>query len=178
MTTKSKKVAPIPRGFRALTPHLTVVDVTAASAFYQRALGAVEVDTTNFAVSDVPAFAELRVGNSLMTLGQGEPVAPGGISLHHYVENFDAAWASATSQGFVELSAPAETSWGDMMGELADPFGVRWSIAQRVTRLTKEEKAERALALVSGTNEAEISEVALTVGAISTEVAPAEQRLN
>ncbi|MCP5086404.1 MAG: VOC family protein [Rhodobacteraceae bacterium] len=173
MTGKQKKVAAIPRGFRSLTPHVTVSDVAAALAFYQRALGAKEGEVTNFAGTDTPAFAELRIGNSLMTLGQGEAAPVSGISLHHYVEDFDAAWANALAEGFVETTATAETSWGDLMATAVDPFGVRWSIAQRVVRLTKEEKAERALAPVSGAAKA-----APAVEALTADSAPMDQRLN
>ena len=178
MTTKTKRVAPIPRGFRAVTAHITVADVAAASALYQRALGASEVDRVEFIDSETPAFAQLRIGNSLITLGQGEVYGTGAVSLHHYVEDFDAAWTCAIDAGFAVISQPAETTWGDVMGTLADPFGVRWSVAQRVERLTREEKAERALALAVAVAHEIAPQVTQYADVLASAEAPGEQLLN
>ncbi|RKF12705.1 VOC family protein [Roseovarius spongiae] len=145
MTTKTQKVAPIPRGFRSLTPHVLVADVSAAAALYQRAFGAVEVAVETAPGADRVAFAHLRIGNSALTLGQGDMPDPGQIGLHHYVEDFEAAWDSAVKAGFIVMQPPHETYWGDRMGILIDPMGVRWSLAQRVARVTPQERAARAL---------------------------------
>ena len=51
----SKKVSPIPRGYRTATTCLTVVDVDAASAFYQAAFGA-ELLTRHVTNVDLPAY--------------------------------------------------------------------------------------------------------------------------
>lgn len=144
MSGKSTKVAPIPRGFRALTPHITTGDVNAAVALYQAALGADVVLTEVAPGTDEVIFAQLKIGNSLLTLGQGEAFGPGYVSLHHYVEDADATWVKALAAGFTELGPLEETYWGDRMGLLSDPLGVRWSIGQRILRLTAQERDARA----------------------------------
>ncbi len=146
MTVKTKKVAPIPRGFRSLTPHLATPDVSAAITIYGAAFGASVASVEKAPDTDVILFAQVKIGNSLLTIGQGEAFGAGTLSLHHYVEDLDATWAAALTAGFTELSALEETYWGDRMGLMIDPLGVRWSIAQRVQRLSAEERDERARA--------------------------------
>ena len=144
MTDKAKKVAPIPKGYRSLTPHVLVHDVAAAVALYQTALGAEVTAAETAAGSDVQVFAQLRIGNSMLTVGMGEAYGAGQVMLHHYVEDFDTAWNNALAAGFAVLDVPAETWWGDRLGVMIDPVGVRWSFAQRVVRLTAQERTARA----------------------------------
>lgn len=146
MTAKPKKIAPIPHGFRSITPHITTTDVSAAIALYERAFGASVASTETVPGTDAIIFARVKIGNSQITIGQGEVFGPGFVSLHHYVEDADAIWEAAISAGFTELRALEETYWGDRMGHMIDPLGVRWSIAQRVVRLNAEERDERARA--------------------------------
>jgi PhnB protein len=146
MTAKTAKVAPIPRGFRSVTPHITTPNVNAAITLYQESLGATLASVETAPNSDMIIFAQIKIGNSLLTIGQGEAFGPGFISLHHYVTDADAIWAAALNAGFTELRALEETYWGDRMGLLTDPLGVRWSIGQRVMRLTADQRNERAAA--------------------------------
>lgn len=146
MTKKETKVAPIPRGFRAITPHITAVDVGAAVELYEVALGGTIMSVETIPGTNTVIFAQVKIGNSAITIGQGEAFGAGFVSLHHYVEDADATWTKALGAGFTELKALEETYWGDLMGLMVDPLGVRWSIGQRVVRLTAEEREERAKA--------------------------------
>lgn len=146
MTKKDTKVAPIPRGFKAITPHITAIDVNAAVALYESALGATRVSVETVPGTDIVIFAQLKIGNSALTIGQGEAFGAGFVSLHHYVDDADTTWANALGAGFTELKTLEETYWGDRMGLMIDPLGVRWSIAQRVMRLTADERNARAKA--------------------------------
>lgn len=171
MTKKIQKVAPVPRGFRSLTPHVLVADVSAAAALYRKAFGAVEVATETAAGTDRVVFAHLRIGNSALTLGQGEVREPGQIGLHHYVEDFETAWDRAVKAGFLVAEPPHETYWGDRLGFLIDPMGVRWSLAQRVTRVAPEERAARALQAAGLAPAPETAEQA----GVTPDAMPAEQ---
>ncbi|MEV8468832.1 VOC family protein [Fluviibacterium sp. DFM31] len=144
MNKNTRKVAPIPRGYRSITPHICVSDVDAAVGLYVNAFGATVVSTETALGSETTLFAQLKIGNALVTIGQGEGFGPGIVSLHHYVENLDRTWESALAAGFTVVREPEETYWGDRMGLMLDPIGVRWSIGQRVTRLTAEEREIRA----------------------------------
>lgn len=179
MPGKNTKVAPIPRGFRSVTPHITTADVSAAVVLYETALGA-SVDSVEMAPgTDVIIFARVKIGNSQLTIGQGEAFGSGFVSLHHYVEDVDAAWEAAISAGFTELRALEETYWGDRMGLLADSLGVRWSIAQRVERLSTEERDQRARAAMGcPMPEIAVVEIAPVEAVIEDTTAPAPGVVN
>ena len=144
MPAKATKVAPIPRGFRSITPYVTTPDVKAAVAVYQAALGASIESTIEVPDAGTTIFAQIRIGNSQLTVGHGAASGAGPVSLHHYVEDARATWAAALAAGFTELSPLKDTYWGDRMGVLVDPLGVQWSIGQRVERLTAEDVRDRA----------------------------------
>ncbi len=98
----SQSIQPIPAGQENLIPHLVCDPCTAAIEFYKKAFGAEEV-------SRLPApdgrimHAQLRIGKSLIYLVDDFPEQCGGkasspkalqgtpVSIHHYVENCDAA---------------------------------------------------------------------------------------
>ncbi len=156
MTAKTKKVAPIPRGYRAITPHITTGDVSAAVSLYQSAFGAEVVSSETVPGVDTIIFAHLKIGNSWLTIGQGETFGPGYVSLHHYVEDASVTWDTALTAGFAEVSALKETYWGDLMGLMSDPIGVRWSIGQRVMRLSNDERQDRARSALGHPQDVEI----------------------
>ncbi|ABG30524.1 hypothetical protein CEP88_14380 [Roseobacter denitrificans] len=144
--TNIKKVAPIPRGYRSLTPHITTADVQYTIDLYTAALGAEVVETETVPDSDVLVGAVVKIGNSTLSISLGTAYGAGVLSLHHYVEDIDASWDAAIATGFVPLRAIEETYWGDRSGLLVDPMGIQWSLGQRVLRLTAEERDARARA--------------------------------
>lgn len=138
------KIATVPRGLRSLTPHILCASVDDAVALYQLAFGAIVVSTQAHPATDASVFAHLKIGNSALTLSQGQSTHGSALSLHFYVEDFDASWASAIDAGCAELSAPQTAYWGDRLGVLIDPFGVHWTIAQRIERVSVDERTRRA----------------------------------
>ena len=149
------KVAPVPRGYRTITPCLTVNGVERAVDFYTAAFDAAEKVRLYSADGTVILHTELKIGNSLVflaeenpALGIYSPTALGGSStlVHLYVEDVDRAWSRAIAAGAVEVMPLVDTYWGDRFGKLADPFGHVWSIASRVERVSRGELVERARA--------------------------------
>ncbi len=154
--TVSKKVSPIPRGYRTATPCLTVVDIDSAVAFYQAAFGA-ELLTRQAGSDEVTAVhASIKVGNSIIILNRELPeqglFAPvslggGGGQLHLYVDDVDISWARAVEAGAgirVELH---DAYWGDRTGILVDGNGHLWSMASRIENVSQQEITRRGLAL-------------------------------
>ena len=151
----SRKVSPIPRGYRTATPCLTVVDVDAAIAFYQAAFGA-EVLTRQTAVdSEYAIHATIKIGNSIIAVNQEAPefgiLSPCRLGasvsqVHLYVEDVDASWERAIEAGAMVFTPVYDAYWGDRTGVLADGNGYLWSIATRVENVSQEEIAERARA--------------------------------
>jgi PhnB protein len=146
----SKSPQPIPPGHENLIPHLVCDRCSEAIEFYKKAFGAEEVGR-------VPApdgrimHAALRIGNSFVFLVDDFPEFCGGksespkslkgtpVTIHHYVENCDAAIKRAQDAG-ATVSMPAQDMfWGDRYGMVTDPFGHKWSFGTRIKDLTREE---------------------------------------
>ena len=149
----SKKVSPIPRGYRTATPCLTVYDVDAAVAFYRAAFGA-ETLTRISRGDEAPALhATIKIGNSIVALNCEDPArglfapasCPGATSqVHLYVDDIDAAWARAVEAGAIVFTPLYDAYWGDRVGVLADGNGHLWSIASKVENLGQDEIERRA----------------------------------
>jgi len=148
----ARKKSPIPKGFRTITPHLTVNDASAAIEFYKQAFDAVE-KTRSYAENGVTiVHSELKIGNSLILLSDEFPeigiLAPSSVggsstTLHLYVPDVDKVWDQAVTAGAVAVLPLQDTYWGDRFGKLVDPFGHYWSLASRVEMLSRKEIARR-----------------------------------
>lgn len=147
------KVSPVPRGYRTVTPCLTVNGIDRAIEFYSAAFGAEEKVRLYNADGTVILHAELKIGNSVVflneenpALGIFSPASLGGspMLVHLYVDDVDAWWTRARAAGAAEVVPVVDTYWGDRFGKLADPFGHVWSLASRVERVSRDELVERA----------------------------------
>jgi PhnB protein len=141
----------LPDGYHTLTPSLTVRDGAGALDFYQRAFNAVETYRLAEPGSAKIMHAEFRIGDSVLMLSDEYPewgsLAPAigkGGSFMIYVKDVDAAFAQAIAAGATEIMAPADQFYGDRSGRIADPFGYRWTLAQRVRDVSPEEIARLA----------------------------------
>jgi PhnB protein len=73
------------------------------------------------------------------------PLAEGRLPLvlNLYVPDADAAWAQALGAGCNVVFPIGDQFWGDRYGQVRDPFGLVWAIAQKKEELTPEELRER-----------------------------------
>ena len=69
----TKKVSPIPRGYRTATTCLTVIDVDNAVAFYQAAFAAELLTRQYGADESVALHATIKIGNSIIALNAEAP---------------------------------------------------------------------------------------------------------
>jgi PhnB protein len=127
--------APKPQ-ISGVTPYLTVDGAVRASEFYQRAFGATEVDRVPVDEKGRTMHVYLFVnGNSLMLSDpfpeHGHPFkGHEGCTLHMHVNDVDAWWKRAVDAG-AQVVLPLQVMfWGDRYGQLRDPFGVLWSLAE------------------------------------------------
>lgn len=151
----SKKVSPIPRGYRTATPCLTVLDVDSAIAFYQAAFGAELLTRQSGADETVAIHATVKIGNSIIAinreapeLGILSPVSLGacGGQIHLYVEDVDSSWERAVEAGALVKTALYDAYWGDRSGLLVDGNGHIWSLASKVENVAQKELDQRARA--------------------------------
>ncbi len=158
----SKKVSPIPRGYRTATPCLTVDGVDSAVAFYQAAFGA-ELLTRHTGADEFDAVhATIKIGNSIIALNQETPeqgiLSPLSMGLsasqtHLYVDDVDASWNRAVEAGASIRTALFDAYWGDRTGVLVDTNGHLWSLASKIENLSKDELTSRAKAVFAPVEE-------------------------
>ncbi len=158
----SKKVSPIPRGYRTATPCLIVYEVDSAVAFYQAAFGAELLSCHSGVDESVSVHATIKIGNSIIALNQ-EAIEQGllsplssGVSagqIHLYVEDIETSWNRAIEAGAVVRTPLFDAYWGDRTGILADPNGQLWSIASKIENVSKDEINRRCKAALGGQEE-------------------------
>lgn len=149
----SKKISPVPRGYRTATPVLTVIDVDAAVGFYQAAFGADLLTRQAGADEFTAVHATIKIGNSIIILnreapelGLYSPLSLGGSAahVHLYVDNVDTSFERAIEAG-AQVQAPLyDAFWGDRTGILVDGNGHRWSLASKFENVSQDEIARRA----------------------------------
>ena len=144
---------------RVLRAHITVSDAAAAIAFYAEAFGAEETLRLSDPRDGKIAHAELRIGASHLMLNDEypemdaiSPAALGGATAMLYlpVEDCDAALARAEAAGAEVLRPAADQFFGERIAQLRDPFGHRWSLAQKLEDVAPEEMQRRWAAMFSG----------------------------
>jgi uncharacterized glyoxalase superfamily protein PhnB len=140
------KVKAIPEGYHSLTPFLSLKGADQAIEFYKKAFGAEE--RGRFAGPDGKIMhAEIKIGDSIVMLGEAMMDAPSSGNVHLYVENADAAFERAVKAGATVKMPLADQFWGDRYGVVTDPFGQKWSIASHKEDVPMEEMRKRAAAL-------------------------------
>jgi PhnB protein len=91
---------------------------------------------------------QLRIGDSLLHLADEFPemgvLAPPSIGgtavvLALEVEDAEAAFARAVAAGADVRQPLHEAFWGDLHGQLEDPFGHRWNVSQHVRDVPHDE---------------------------------------
>jgi uncharacterized glyoxalase superfamily protein PhnB len=130
-----------------ITPHIVVQGADRAATFYRAAFGAEElarIPTPDGRLMSV----ELRIGDSRLHLADEFPelgvLAPPSIGgtavvLSLNVEDAEAVFAQALVAGAEVRQPLQEMFWGDLHGQLADPFGHRWNVAQHVRDVSHDE---------------------------------------
>jgi PhnB protein len=143
---KSKVVDPVPKGFHTVTPYLVVNNGSVAIEFYKKAFGAKELlrhETPDGKILN----AQLRIGDSMVLLSDEFPGADtrspislgtSTVTLHVYTKDVNKLWGQAIAAGARIIMPLNNQFWGERYGQLADPFGHRWSLSQQV-KMSEEE---------------------------------------
>lgn len=140
-----RKVNPVPRGYRTVTPSMRSPDAAATIAFCRKAFGA-KLRSKMPAPGGKLMHAEIEIGDSIVMLGDAMNEPPCISSLFLYVPDVDKTMAKAVKAG-ATVTMPAEDMfWGDRCGRLVDPQGNLWSIGSRVEIVRADELKKRAKA--------------------------------
>ena len=132
-----------------ITPHIVVGDAAGAAKWYREVFGAEERGRL-----EVPGGklmqVELRFGDSAVMLADEFPemgvLAPPSIGgtatvLHFSTDDADAVWQRALDGGAEVRQPLQDVFWGERYGQITDPFGHRWGIAQHLRDVPREELA-------------------------------------
>jgi len=152
------EVKPIPEGYHAITPYLSIKGASDAIEFYKKAFGASEV--MRMAQPDGRiGHAELQFGDSRIMLADEHPEmdfrsprAIGGtpVMLHLYVDDVDTVVSRAVSAGAKALRPVEDQFYGDRSGSVVDPYGHVWHVATHKEDLSMDEIRKRAAAAHKG----------------------------
>jgi PhnB protein len=151
------KTKPIPKGYHAVTPYLSVQGAAGAIAFYKKAFGAKEVMRMPGPRGTI-GHAEIQVGDSRIMLADESPEmnfysprAIGGtpVTIHLYVQDADKVAKKAVAAGAKLLRPVADQFYGDRSGSLEDPFGHVWHIATHVKDIPMKELKKSAAAMAA-----------------------------
>ena len=138
-----------------VTPHLVVPGAAEAAEWYERAFGARELSRVPLPGGKVMT-AVMQIGESTVHLGSEfpqagilSPLSIGGTAtvLQINTEDADALWEQAIAAGAGVHHPLADQFWGERHGQLTDPFGHRWNIAQHIRQVPDEEIAAAAAAV-------------------------------
>jgi len=147
-----KAKSPIPEGFRALTPHITIPGGAVKFLdFIKRAFNATEVSRSPSPGGDKLMHAHVRIGDADLMLNDdfpefgGPPIVQGNwpFTLHLYVPDADKVFGQAVAAGATVIMPITDQFWGDRYGLVQDPFGFRWAITTHIEDPTPEEIRER-----------------------------------
>ncbi|MFO0726227.1 MAG: VOC family protein [Myxococcota bacterium] len=155
----SNKVKAIPDGYSTVQVHLVQTDSAKAIEFYKKAFGAEELYRMP-GPGNMVMHAEVRIGNSVVMMAdenlEMNPMAKApehakaftaGIMI--YSEDVEKLWKRAVDAGAKVEMPLADQFWGDRYGQLSDPWGHRWSLAQHIEDVSPEDMQKRMAAMMS-----------------------------
>ena len=131
----------------SITPHIVVQGADSAAAFYCDAFGAEElsrIPTPDGRLMSV----QLRIGDGILHLADEFPemgvLAPPSIGgtavvLALDVSDAEGVFAQAIAAGAEVRQPLTDMFWGDLHGQLDDPFGHRWNIGQHLRDVPHDE---------------------------------------
>ena len=140
----AKATSHLGKGFHSVNVYLVLARCGEALEWYKRVFGAVERMRMPMP-GDKIGHAELKIGDTVLCFADTmEGYPPSTATLLLYVEDCDAVFARAIKEGSKVLQPMDDKFYGDRMGSIEDPFGIRWSIATHQEDLTEAELMERA----------------------------------
>lgn len=131
-----------PEGYHSLTPQIIAADARETIDFVQKVFDAAtdELYEENGRV----AHAEVVIGDSKLMIASASdefPVFP--LMTNVYVEDVDATYARAISQGATSLRPPEDQFYGDRTGGVLDSQGNQWWISTHIEDVSDDELRRR-----------------------------------
>jgi len=140
-----KKTLPRPDGHHTIVPGFAVPNAGQVIGFLERAFGAKVLERYDAPDGKV-GHAELRLGDSVVMLGDAihDPAMP--ASLSYYVTNGDAVdetYKKALAAGATSVTEPKNQFYGYRSATVRDVGGNRWTICAVVEQLSQDDIVAR-----------------------------------
>ena len=137
---------PIPQGFGTVTPFLRVADAAKQIDFLQKAFAAQLTFRMNGPDGSL-IHAEVKIGDSMVMIGQAPPGQEMHSMINLYVPDTDAVYHSAIAAGASSIREPADQFYGDRSGGVRDVSGNEWWMATHIEDVSQEEMERRMKAM-------------------------------
>jgi PhnB protein len=130
-----------------ITPHIVVRDAARAAEWYTAVFGAEErgrLEVPGGKLMQLELWfgdTQVMLADEFPDLGVLSPLSVGGTAtvLHFSTDDADTVWQRAIDGGADVRQSLHDAFWGERYGQITDPFGHRWGIAQRVRDVPHEE---------------------------------------
>jgi PhnB protein len=141
-----------------ITPHIVVQGAESAVAFYRDAFGAEEVDRIPTPDGRLMSV-QLRIGDGMLhvadefpEMGVLAPPTVGGtpVVLSLEVPDAEAVFAQAVAAGGQVRQPLQDMFWGDLHGQVDDPYGHRWNVSQHLRDVPHDEVVAAAARAFAG----------------------------
>jgi PhnB protein len=136
---------PIPKGYGTVTPFLRVADAAKLIDFLKQAFAA-QVTFRMDGPDGSVMHAEVKIGDSMVMIGQAPADQAMRAMLHLYVPDTDALYNSAMAAGAASIREPADQFYGDRSGGVRDICGNEWWMATHIEDVSQEEMVRRMAA--------------------------------
>jgi PhnB protein len=143
---------------QTVTPHIVVREAAKAAGWYEQALGAetgsrLQVPDGRFMQIEL-VFGDSRVmiADEFPEMNVISPLTLGGTYGALTIATDDAAilWQRAVDAGAEIFSPLQDAFWGERHGQILDPFGHRWGIAEHIEDVEPDELARRVAQAFGG----------------------------
>jgi len=123
------RVEPIPKGYRTITPYITVQGAAELIDFVKNAFDGVEAFRSIGPAGGI--HCEIQIGDSKLMIGGGGQWrgTPMPTSLHLYVNDADAVYGRALAAGATSVHEPIDQFYGDREASVQDAGGNHWYIS-------------------------------------------------
>ena len=138
----------IPKGFGTVTPFLRVANAAKQIEFLQKAFAAQITFRMNGPDGSL-IHAEVKIGDSMVMIGQAPPDQEMRSMINLYVPDTDASYHSALAAGATSIREPADQFYGDRSGGVRDASGNEWWMATHIEDVSQEEMERRMKAMMA-----------------------------
>ena len=142
---------------QTVTPHIVVRDAGRAAEWYEQALGAelgnrIPVPGGRYLqIELIFGDSHVMIADEFPEMGAISPLTLGGTygALTIATDDVDTLWQRAVDAGAEVFHPLQDAFWGERHGQIVDPFGHRWGLAQKIEDVAPDEVVRRAAALFS-----------------------------